>query len=71
MGRRAGSLPGFEFSPQMIAAGRGGLVWTDETLHRYLADPEAMVPGTLMGAVRLEEQAERDDLIAYLKKAAE
>jgi cytochrome c len=71
IGRRAGALAGFEFSPQMIAAGRAGLVWSAEALDRYLVDPEKMIPGTLMQAVRLEEQAERDDLIAYLKKAAE
>jgi cytochrome c len=71
IGRRAGTLPGFEFSPPMTAAGRAGLVWSAETLDRYLVDPEKMIPGTLMQAVRLEEAAERDDLIAYLNKAAE
>jgi cytochrome c len=71
IGRQAGTLASFEFSPQMIAAGRAGLVWSDETLSRYVTDPEKMIPGTLMGAVRVVDKAERDDLIAYLKKAAE
>jgi cytochrome c len=72
IGRRAGTLPGFEFSPAMIAAGKErGIVWNEKTLDAYLVDPEAMIPGTLMGPVRLEEEAERQDLIAYLKKSAE
>lgn len=69
VGRRAGTLPRFEYSESMIAAGRGGLVWTDETLDAYVADPQAVVPGTAMGPVRLSNPADRADLIAYLKNA--
>lgn len=72
IGRKAGALPGFEYSPATLAAGRDrGLVWTETTLDAYLVNPEAMIPGTLMGPVQLDDPAERQDLIAYLKKSAE
>jgi cytochrome c len=69
MGRRAGTLPQFEYSEAMTAAGRDGLVWTEEALDRYVVDPQAMVPGTAMGPVRISNPADRADLIAYLKNA--
>lgn len=69
IGRRAGTLPQFEYSDAMIAAGRDGLVWTEAALDAYVADPQAMVPGTAMGPVRIGNAANRADLIAYLKRA--
>jgi cytochrome c len=69
LGRRAGALPGFEFSPAMRAAGAArGLVWTRATLDAYLADPQAVVPGTTMGP-GLADGAERRDLIDFLERA--
>lgn len=70
IGRRAGTLPGFEYSEAMRAAGRDGLVWSEETLERYVVDPQAMIPGTAMGPVRIATPADRADLIAYLKNAS-
>jgi hypothetical protein len=52
IGRRAGSLPGFRFSPALIGAGGRGLVWTRESLDAYLADPERFIPGHRDGAAR-------------------
>jgi len=69
IGRRAGTLPQFEYSDAMIAAGRAGLVWSEETLDKYVQDPQAMVPATAMGPVRLSNPADRADLIAYLRSA--
>jgi cytochrome c len=70
IGRRAGTLPRFEYSEAMSEAGRNGLVWTEETLDRYVSDPEALVPGTAMGPVRFGNPADRADLIAYLKSVS-
>lgn len=70
IGRRAGTLPGYEYSSAMQAAGRNGLVWTAEALERYVQDPEALVPGTAMGPVRIGSAADRTDLVAYLRKAS-
>ena len=69
-GRPAGVLSGFEFSPAMREAGRHGLVWSDETLDRFLEDPEELVPGTRMGGVRLCDPAERRTLIQWLREAS-
>jgi len=69
-GRRAGSLPGFDFSPAMIEAGlRRHIVWTRKTLDAFLADPAGLVPGTTMAMPGLSKAEERRDLIDYLEKA--
>ena len=66
VGRRAGALPGFRFSPAMRDAGAHGLVWTREALDRYLADPEGVVPGTEMSMPGLASADDRRDVIDYL-----
>jgi cytochrome c len=73
LGRRAGSLPGFRYSPAMIEAGtRGGLVWTRETLDRFLADPERMVPGTEMGLpAGLANPDDRRDVVDFIERASQ
>jgi cytochrome c len=67
-GRRAGGVPGFEYSEAMK---RSGLVWSAESLDRFLANPDAMVPGTPMSIARVASAAERADLVAYLRAAAD
>lgn len=62
LGRRAGSVPGFEYSP---ALKRSRLVWDLLLLERWLADPEALVPGQRMG-YRVGDAQLRADLVAYL-----
>jgi cytochrome c len=69
-GRRAGTLEGFDYSQAIREAGRQGLVWTEETLDRFLADPEELVPGVRMGSMRLRDAAERRALIEWLQNAA-
>ena len=65
-GRRAGTVPGFEYSDAMR---RSGIVWTAATLDRFLAAPTKAVPGTSMGFDGVKDPRERADLIAYLKHA--
>ncbi len=69
-GQQAGTVPNFYYSRAMAQAGREGLLWTDETLDRYLAGPDAFVPGTSMiissGPVRTPE--ERAAIINILKR---
>ena len=69
-GRHAGTLNDFEYSPAMREAGRRGLVWTAETLDRFLEDPEEAVPGVRMGGVRLRDPDERRAFIRWLERAA-
>ncbi len=68
IGRRAGTLAAFRFSPALVAAGARGLVWTRETLDAYLADPERFVPGTEMGLPGLRESDDRRDVIDFLER---
>ncbi|MFT3821421.1 MAG: c-type cytochrome [Rubrivivax sp.] len=62
LGRRAGSVPGFAYSD---ALRRSGLTWDAALLERWLADPQALVPGQRMG-YRLDDAQARADIVAYL-----
>ena len=64
VGRMAGAVPGFAYSP---ALKNFGMVWSDALLDQWLADPETLVPGQRMG-VNVPEGRDRADLIAFLKK---
>ena len=50
---------------------RSGIVWNEKTLDRFLASPLTAVPGTTMGYAGVQDNKERADLIAYLKRANE
>jgi len=64
-GRKAGSVGDFRYTD---ALRNSGIVWDDASLDAYLKDSEAFVPGTKMyGGLTLD--ADRADLIAYLRKA--
>ena len=65
-GRKAGSLPDYDYSPGMRKA---GWIWDEEHLDRFLTNPRAAVPGTKMGFAGIPDAGERQDLIAYLKVA--
>jgi len=67
IGRRAGAIGSFAYSDAMRAAGRQGLVWDEATLERFLADPEAVVPGTDM-PYQGGNAAERAAVIAWLRQ---
>ncbi len=67
VGRKAGSAEGFNYSPAMKAS---GLIWDEATLHRYLANPRAVVPGTKMAFAGVKDPKRLDDLIAFLKETA-
>jgi cytochrome c2/cytochrome b561 len=47
-GQKAGTVPGFTYSNAMAAAGDKGLIWTDERIAWYIADPQKHLPGTSM-----------------------
>lgn len=63
-GRRAGSAPGYDYSPALRGA---TIIWNSQTLDAWLTDPEKLLPGQRMG-YRVEEAADRADLIAYLQR---
>ena len=64
-GRRAGSVPRFDYSPAMK---RSTLIWDEKTLDRFLADPAKAVPGTSMTFGGIADPKERADLIAWLEQ---
>lgn len=61
--RKAGSVPGFEYSD---ALRQSTIVWDEITLDRWLSDPEAYVPGQRMN-VSVKNPEDRKHLISYLK----
>ena len=62
VGRKAGTNPGFSYSPALKAAGH---VWDEEKLAKWLANPQAFVPGAVM-PFRLGDGDERKSVAAYL-----
>ncbi len=62
VGRKAGSVVGFDYSPALRAS---AVVWTPATLERWLRDPEALIPGQRM-AYSLGDAQERAAIIAFL-----
>jgi cytochrome c len=68
VGRPAGAASGFDYSDAMREKAAAGLTWDAATLDRYIADPEAVVPGTRMSVPPLRDEQERADLIAYLAR---
>ena len=71
VGRPAAIVVGYDYSDAMKAKAAAGLVWTPQTLDRFIADPDAFVPGTPRAILPpLSEVQDRADLIAYLARAA-
>jgi cytochrome c len=64
IGRPAGSVEGFKYSPAMAES---GIVWTPETIAQYLADPRAFVNGNRMAFAGLRKPEDIADVIAYLE----
>ena len=62
-GREAGRLPGYDFSEAFQSL---DLVWTPQTLDRFLSGPAGFVPGTTMVFGGLPE-ADREAVIEFLR----
>lgn len=65
-GRKAGSAPGFDYSNGMKTL---NVTWDAEHLNTWTTRPNAMVPGTKMSYIGMEDAKDRLDLIAALKVA--
>jgi cytochrome c len=81
IGRQAGTIPGFGYSELNKSSGNAGLVWTEDLIFEYLADPSAFLKKFLTekgqadkatGATRmvfkLADETERRNVIAYIKE---
>jgi cytochrome c oxidase assembly protein Cox11 len=62
-GHPAGAVAGYPYS---AALAKSGIVWTSAELDRWIADPQARVPGALM-PMHLDDPVARRDIIAYLR----
>ena len=62
VGRRAGSVADYNYSP---ALRNSGLTWDPGTLDRWLTNPSELVPGTRM-FFKIDDAQSRADIIAFL-----
>ena len=68
LGRRAGTVPGYIYSPAMR---RATIVWGADTLSRFLAAPGKQIPGNKMSRVPgIQNPTALGDLLAYLEAAS-
>jgi cytochrome c len=63
IGRTAGTVPGFHYSP---ANKTSGITWDAAKLDPYLTNPREVVPGTIMAFAGLKDAQQRANLIGYL-----
>jgi cytochrome c len=75
-GRKAGTAEGYSYSSAMKEAGQKGLVWNEDAVFEYLADPGAFLRKYLAKASvsnkmvnKFPKEEFRKDVIAYLKEA--
>ena len=64
VGRQSASVPGFPYSPAMK---RTHWVWTADELNKYIANPQATVPGNTMPYTGMTDATQRSALISYLE----
>ena len=65
VGRKAGSIEGFAFSPSMKAS---GITWDEATLDKFISDPNAVVSGNKMQPYGgIADAGERKKIVDYLK----
>jgi cytochrome c len=66
IGRRAGALDDFRYSP---ALKKSGITWSRQTLDAYVADPQKAVPANRMPYAGMVDARDRADLLDYLQQA--
>lgn len=66
-GERNAAVPGF--GRYTAALKKAEIVWNENTLNAWLADPQAMVPGTTMTFRGMRDDKARADIIAFLRQA--
>ncbi len=66
-GRKAGAIE--EFKQYSEALKTSGVVWDDEAIDKYLADPRGFIKGNRMAFPGLKRPEDRANVIAYIKEA--
>jgi cytochrome c len=64
-GRHSGTAANYTYSD---ANKNSGIVWNEATFKQYIANPQAMIPGTKMPFAGLKDPQQINDLWAYLKQ---
>lgn len=64
-GRRAGTTPGYPYSP---AIKHSGIIWSERVFKEYLKNPKAMIPGGKMRFTGLSEEAALTEIWSFLKQ---
>ncbi|MEJ1160569.1 c-type cytochrome [Prosthecomicrobium sp. N25] len=67
IGRRAASVQGFTYSPQLRSS---RITWDEAYLARFIKSPKSLIPGTRMQFGGLGTDQEVADVIAFLARAA-
>ena len=65
IGRKTGMAEGYNYSE---ANKNSGLTWDEATFKDYIKNPKAKIPGTKMIFPGLANEADADNLFAYLKQ---
>jgi len=68
-GRKAGAVEGFLRYSNALK--KSGLVWTEQTLDKWLENPDRLIPGNEMAFPGIKEKKARQDIMAYLKAVSE
>lgn len=63
MGRKAGSLPGFNYS---VAMKSKDITWNSSTFEQFITKPQMYVSGTYMPFAGLKSESDRHNLDCYL-----
>lgn len=69
VGRKAGSVEGYDFSSAMQSA---GIDWTAENLDAFIANPDQVVHGNAMKPYGgIDDPKQRAEIVAYLKSISD
>ena len=67
-GSAAGAVEGYKYSSALKDS---GLTWDDATLDKYLEKPKDLIPKTKMAFPGLKKEADRQNVIAYIREASQ
>jgi cytochrome c len=68
-GRKAGTAQSFTRYSDAIKS--SGMIWNDQTLDPWLADPQHFIPGNTMTFRGVQDAQQRADLLTFLKQSTQ
>ena len=63
VGRKAGSLAGYVYSPAMKAY---GITWDEPAIAKYVMSPSTVIPNNKMVFAGIKQESDANDVAAYL-----